>query len=172
MRAAQAAAGAIMAPRLQRASKGFTTKQRDRRAHCPHPLPAFAYSPRPQTDLDALAQGMLDADGVELGYTDIFEAVNDTAIAVVSRIAADPTKAIFGEAGKPWLLREAGHALPCAAAAGAAPLSGPDQLACAHACLALTYMEGSEPARLTHANRRRFATQPRWFAPPRASHRP
>ncbi|KAL4420515.1 hypothetical protein ABPG75_010171 [Micractinium tetrahymenae] len=52
-----------------------------------------------KTDLDALAQGMLDADGTELGYTDIFEAVNDTAIAVVSRIAADPTKAIFGVFG-------------------------------------------------------------------------
>ncbi|KAL4436368.1 hypothetical protein ABPG77_009930 [Micractinium sp. CCAP 211/92] len=52
-----------------------------------------------KTDLDALAQGLMDADGVELGYTDIFEAVNDTALAVVSRIAADPTKAIFGVFG-------------------------------------------------------------------------
>ncbi len=43
----------------------------------------------------------MDADGVELGYTDIFEAVNDTALAVVSRIAADPTKAIFGEPPQP-----------------------------------------------------------------------
>ncbi|PSC72081.1 hypothetical protein C2E20_4611 [Micractinium conductrix] len=49
-----------------------------------------------KTDLDAIAQGMMLPDGTELGYIDIYDAVNDTAICVVVRMAADPTQAIFG----------------------------------------------------------------------------
>lgn len=54
-----------------------------------------------KTDLDALAQGLLDGDGVELGYMDILDAVNDTALGVVTRMANDPsgTQAIFGTFG-------------------------------------------------------------------------
>lgn len=52
-----------------------------------------------KTELDDIAQGLMSADGTELGYIDILDAVNDTALAVVARMAADPTQAIFGILG-------------------------------------------------------------------------
>ena len=45
----------------------------------PAPTPR-ALPPLPQTDLDAIAQGMMLPDGTELGYIDIYDAVNDTAM--------------------------------------------------------------------------------------------
>lgn len=52
-----------------------------------------------KTDLDAIAQGMTDGTGKSLGYKTIWDAVNASALGVVSRLGPDQTQGMFGILG-------------------------------------------------------------------------